>query len=99
MKSVSITYAKNHLSSVVKMVREGTPVLLTDYGKPVARLEPVGISDQGTSEGLLNDLEKKGLIRKGRKSLPLEFWKSAPVSIPGDSSVIKVLIEERESGR
>lgn len=99
MRKASITYVKNNLSAVVKMVREGTPVLLTDYGKPVARLEPLSEQDLADAENHLNDLEKRGLIRRSRKPLPASFWKSAPVKTRDGSSVVEALLEERRSGR
>ena len=41
MKRASITDAKNNLSAMIDAVKGGSPVLIVDRGRPVARLEPV----------------------------------------------------------
>ena len=39
MKKASITEAKNNLSALIDSVKGGSPVLIVDRGRPVARLE------------------------------------------------------------
>jgi antitoxin (DNA-binding transcriptional repressor) of toxin-antitoxin stability system len=39
MKKVSITEAKNRLSALIDGLKGGSPVLIVDRGRPVARLE------------------------------------------------------------
>jgi prevent-host-death family protein len=51
MKTASITEAKNSLSALIDGLKSGSPVLIVDRGRPVARLEPVIIGDQGGTEG------------------------------------------------
>jgi len=41
MKKASITEAKNNFSALIDSVKGGSPVLIVDRGRPVARLEPV----------------------------------------------------------
>ena len=41
MKKASITEAKNNLGALIDSVKGGSPVLIVDRGRPVARLEPV----------------------------------------------------------
>ena len=48
MKLVSITEAKNGLSSVLEQVRAGETVLITDRGVPIARIGPVAMSSDPT---------------------------------------------------
>jgi prevent-host-death family protein len=46
MKKASITEAKNHLSALIDGLKRGSPVLIVNRGRPVARLEPVtGLGD------------------------------------------------------
>src|SRR5450755_13608 len=40
MKSVSISWAKNNLSAILREIRGGASVTITDHGVPVARLAP-----------------------------------------------------------
>ena len=99
MKTLSITYAKNHFSALIREVQHGTSILVSDYGKPVARLESVNIGDQGVGEGTLNELEKRGLIRRARRRLPKSFCEASPVRTRDGSSVMVALLQERENGR
>jgi len=99
MKTLSITYAKNHFCAVIKEVQHGTSILVSDYGKPVVRLESVDAGDQGVGESTLAGLEKKCLIRRACRRLPESFWEAAPVRTSDRSSVMEALLRERESGR
>jgi prevent-host-death family protein len=47
MKKVSITEAKNRLSALIDNIKGGSPVLIVDRGRPVARLEPVTSNANG----------------------------------------------------
>ncbi|MGC1412982.1 MAG: type II toxin-antitoxin system Phd/YefM family antitoxin [Acetobacteraceae bacterium] len=51
MKIASITEAKNSLSALIDGLRAGSPVLIVDRGRPVARLEPVTGSAQDEPDG------------------------------------------------
>jgi len=44
MEKATITEVKNHLSAFLDKVKHGEAVLITDRGRPVARLETV-VSD------------------------------------------------------
>src|SRR5438132_804388 len=59
MKKTSITEAKNQLSALIAGLKGGSPVLIVDRGRPVARLEPV------TSGPASSDARLSGLIRDG----------------------------------
>ncbi|MHB1310353.1 MAG: type II toxin-antitoxin system Phd/YefM family antitoxin, partial [Limisphaerales bacterium] len=41
MKTASIAMAKNQLSRLLRQVRGGESILITDRNQPVARLQPV----------------------------------------------------------
>ena len=99
MKAHSITYTKNHYSALIKEVQHGASILVSDYGKPVARIEAVDAVDRGVGEGRLESLEKNGLVRRPRRHLSAGFWDIAPVRTSDRSSVVSALLEERESGR
>ena len=51
MKKASITEAKNNLSALIDRVKGGSPVLIVDRGRPVARLEPVTQHRLGRTTG------------------------------------------------
>lgn len=98
MKTLSITYTKNHFSALIREVQHGASILVCDYGKPVARLESVMMGDRGVSDGALEELEKRCLIRRPRRMLNQEFLEEAPIKTSDGSSVVEALLRERDSG-
>ncbi len=100
MKTASVTETKNQLSAILEQVREGETYLILDRGKPVARLEPVrGGESKDSDEARLADLERRGLIRRGKGKIPREFFETPPVKLPKGVSVLAYLLEERREGR
>jgi prevent-host-death family protein len=96
MKAASVSELKARLSEYLNQVKAGTEVLVTDRGKPVARMVPVSrTKDLKESWGRM---EKQGLIRLGPGKLPKDFWKIPRPADP-EGLVLKALIEEREAGR
>jgi len=100
MKSVRISQLKNELSRFLDLVRSGESVLVLDRDTPIARIEPVAAqtaSPQTDEEAWLADLDRRGIIRRGRgrrlRSL-LEPFPAGPAS-----GVLDALLEERRSGR
>jgi prevent-host-death family protein len=66
MKKVSITEAKNKLSALIDGLRGGSPVLIVDRGRPVARLEPVTDGPDAEHGGRLSRLVRDGIVRPRR---------------------------------
>jgi prevent-host-death family protein len=80
MTSVGIREAKTHFSRLLKQVREGKEVLITDHGRAVGKLVPVP-SGHGSLEELENDLELRGVIEKRVSTRPLPPAAKAPAGI------------------
>ena len=96
MKTAAVSELKAHLSEYLNQVKAGMEVLITDRGKPVARLAPI-IRPKDLKEPLVR-MEKQGLIRLGTGKLPKDFWTMPRPDDPKDL-VLKALLEEREAGR
>jgi len=96
MKTAAISELKARLSEYLNQVKAGMEVLITDRGKPVARLVPLS-RPKDLKESLVR-MEKEGLIRIGSGKLPKNFWR---MHRPDDSNgmVLKALLDEREAGR
>ena len=71
MKTVSISKLKASLSAYSENVSEGEEVLVTDRGRPVARIVPPQNADGW--DGHLDDLVRRGLARPGTGRLPADF--------------------------
>jgi prevent-host-death family protein len=96
MKTAAVSELKARLSEYLNQVKAGMEVLITDRGKPVARLVPISRS-KDVKESLVR-MEKQGLIRLGSGKLPKTFWMMDRPDDP-QGIVLKALLEEREAGR
>jgi prevent-host-death family protein len=95
MKKASITEAKNNLSALIDRVKGGSPVLIVDRGRPVARLEPVTIGSESDHEGRLARLIREGAVRPGRGRLPRTIFTDQPPRLKAGASAVS----ERRTGR
>ena len=71
-QTVSVDEAKNRLQDLLALALAGNEVIITDHGKPVARLLPVVPSKRKRVAGL-----NRGTIWTSEdfdESLPDEFW-------------------------
>jgi prevent-host-death family protein len=96
MKTAGVSKLKAYLSDYLNQVKAGTEVLITDRGKPVARLVPI-LRTKPAGESLTR-MEKQGLIKLGSGRLPKDFW-TMPKAEDPQGLVLKALLEEREGGR
>ena len=93
MRAVSISQLKASLSEYVGAVRSGEEILVTERGKPVARMLKV----QGDAA---RDERRARLARQG--ILSLRRSKLGRLSLPPGtepSGVLSALLEERAEGR
>jgi prevent-host-death family protein len=97
MKKASITEAKNNLSALIDGLKSGSPVLIVDRGRPVARLEPVTTGEH--EDGRLSRLMRDGIVRPRRAGPPRALFSAQPPRATAGASVVDALIEERREGR
>ncbi len=90
---VGVAEIKAKLSEFLGRVRAGHEVLITDHGRPVAKIVPV--SD---AHDELDELERAGLVRRGKMQLPEDFFDRPRPKVLGPS-VVDAIIEERREGR
>ena len=98
MKKASITHAKNNLSALIDGLKSGSPVLIVDRGRPVARLEavPAGVM---SDDGRLARLVREGVVRPGRGKPARKLITDQPPRIEGGASAVAALLQERREGR
>ena len=99
MKRASITETKNNLSAIIDGVKHGSPVLIVDRGRPVARLEPVTSASTADGEGRLARLVRDGIVRPARTTLPRGLISGKPPRPKPGGSGVRALIEDRRTGR
>jgi prevent-host-death family protein len=98
MKKASITEAKNNLSALIDGVRGGTPVLIVDRGRPVARLEPVNAAP-ADDDGRLARLVREGVVRPARVAVSRTPFTTKPPRPKSGASGVRALLAERREGR
>lgn len=95
VKTIGIRELKNRLSEVVRAVKAGEHVLVTDRGTVVAELVPPGrpSTDPGVPPGLAR-LAERGIARLGAPNDP-GLYRGLPPLRRKPASVTRLLDEER----
>jgi prevent-host-death family protein len=99
MKRASITEAKNNLSALIDGLKNGSPVLIVDRGRPVARLEPVVGDREGEMDARLSRLIREGLVRPRRHEPDPALFTGRLPRARGGVSAVDLVIQERREGR
>jgi prevent-host-death family protein len=89
----TIATLKASLSEFLAGVKAGEEVIVTDRGRPVARIVPYA---PGGTE--LDDLVRAGQVRRSRGSLPPGFWEQPRPADP-EGLLLGALLDERETSR
>lgn len=98
MKKASITEAKNNLSALIDSVKGGSPILIVDRGRPVARLEPVN-ELRPDHDGRLARLVRDGIVRPSRAAIPKALFATKPPRVKKGVSGVRALLDDRREGR
>jgi prevent-host-death family protein len=96
VKTATVSKLKASLSGYLMRVKAGDEVIVTERGKPIAKLVP--IAQSGAIPEHLREMEKQGLISVGTGKLPKGFW-NLPRPKDPKGLVLKAVLEEREDGR
>jgi prevent-host-death family protein len=91
METVGVRELRQNASVLLRRVASGESIIVTDRGRPVARLSPV-VGGKG-----LSDLRAAGLIRE-----PLRRMRDAPAAVemtPGQLTASQVLADARADER
>lgn len=96
MKRVPITKLKARLSEHLEAVKAGEEILVTDRGRPIARLTPIAPQEQ--PDARIEQLIRMGLARPPIAPLPPDIWDWPRPEDP-EGRALAALIEERREGR
>jgi prevent-host-death family protein len=92
METAAVSYLNQHTRAVLELVKSGRTVEITDRGKPIARIVPVGASLTGVAARLV--AEGRARAPKHNGELP---WGVGPVDVAGSAS--RALAELRDDER
>lgn len=96
MKQVPIATLKARLSEYLEAVKAGEEIIVTDRGRPIARLAPIAPQEQ--PDARIERLIKLGLARPPIAPLPPDIWEWPRPADP-QGLALAALIEERREGR
>ena len=99
MKKATITEAKNQLSALIDRVRHGETIVITDRGRPVARLVSALLDAADDPEGRLARLERRGGLRLATAPPPRSLIIKKQPKVRKPSGVLDALLDERREGR
>jgi prevent-host-death family protein len=96
VKTAAVSQLKASLAGYLASVQAGEEILVTDRGRPIAKLVPI---DRGAADvpSRLARLERAGLVRVGSGLAP-DFWER-PLSDDPEDGLIAALLAERDENR
>ncbi len=97
MKTAAISELKASLSEYLSKIKAGEQVIVTERGKPIAKLIPIERNEVEIPEHLLT-LERAGLVKIGAGKLSPGIW-DLPRPKDDKGLVLEALLKEREETR
>ena len=95
MRTTGVTELKASLSEALARVKAGEEILVTEHGRPIAKIVPL---PSAAPEAATDELVRAGILRAPEGVLDDEFWRlPRPVDAGGLS--LRALLDERRSGR
>ena len=95
MTTATVSELKRSISACLRQVKAGEELLITEHGRPVARL--LSVKDIASLPESLLDMEKRGLLKRPEKTLSADFW-SLPRPADPKATVRSVVLQERREG-
>ena len=96
MQTTTVSQLKTSLSAYMRQVKAGEEVVVTEHGRPIARLLP--LASAASTPAHVRDLEAQGLLKRGHEPLPADFW-DLPRPADPKGAVRAALVREREESR
>lgn len=97
MKTTPVSELKATLSEQLARVKAGEEVVVTERGRPIAKIVPLSGETIGLSAHM-SELARNGLIRLGTGKISKDIWK-LPRPNNREGRGVQALIDEREQGR
>ena len=99
MRRATITEAKNQLSALIDRVKHGETIVITDRGRPVARLVSAVSGAAEDPDGRLARLERRGGLRLAPTPQPSALIMKKLPKTRKPARVLEALLEERRERR
>lgn len=97
MKTTPVSELKATLSEQLARVKAGEEVVVTERGRPIAKIVPLSGETMGRSAHM-SELARNGLISLGTGKISKDIWK---LPRPSDKRGrgLQALLDERDQGR
>ncbi|MCY4438958.1 MAG: type II toxin-antitoxin system prevent-host-death family antitoxin [Deltaproteobacteria bacterium] len=95
MEIATVSRLKASLSAYLRQVKAGEEVVITERGRPIARLLPIAGPSSFTEH--LDEMERKGLLRRPTAALPADF-RDWPRPVDPGGTVRAAVSRERDEG-
>jgi len=89
---IAIRELKNHFSKYLKIVQEGTEIIVTTHGKPIARFSQLGVNKDTSDNNVLQNIQWVK-IGNGKKTVGLSDDKK--IIIGSGKSLSDLLLDDR----
>ena len=99
MKKATITEAKNQLSALIDRVGHGETIVITERGRPVARLVSALTEAGEDPQGRLARVERRGGIRLAASPPPRALIMKKLPKTRKPAGALEALLDERRAGR
>ena len=99
VKKATISYTKNHLSSLLEQVKRGETVTILDRTKPVARMVPIESTGDAEWDRKLDDMERRGITKQDRAATIEWLLREPPPKPKSGFSITQALIDMRNEDR
>lgn len=94
-RTAAVSKLKASLSAYLRQVKAGEEVVITERGRPIARLAPIGTASWSIH---LTEMAAEGRITIGSGKLTRKFWRLPRPRDP-KGLVMRALLLERENAR
>ncbi len=94
MRTTGVTELKASLSETLARVKSGEEILITEHGRPIARLMPLPSWDM---DAATEELVRRGIVKPPERPFDEEWW-NLPRPEDPDGLLLQALLEERRSG-
>ena len=95
MRTTGVTELKASLSEALARVKAGEEILVTEHGRPIAKIVPL---PSAMPEAATDELVRAGILRAPEGVLDDEFWR-LPRAVDAGGLALLALLDERRSGR
>jgi prevent-host-death family protein len=99
MKKASVSSVRDNLSAYLDLVRAGEAVLITNRGRPIARLVPLDVGASESIEARRRELERRGVLERAEAPHEPDVLRTLPPIPSVEGDLLGALLHDRDECR